>query len=182
MYIMATLNWNIKLLGNITSEDFSVWKEVAKIPSCYNFTITESENGWGEHPGFEEASIPIPEDENTIIISGKDAYNLFEPYCFAGHKCVMNTESTNFRTGTQILSLMMASDGLLDRSVIETLSAKIDMDKWMRKYHPEAAPILNAAGKYTDPSGLLDNSDEAVVLENAICKYVLHSLGICKFG
>jgi len=177
---MATLSWNIKLLGNLTSEDFSIWKEVAKIPSCYNFTITDSANGWAELPGLQESSLPIPEDKNTIIITGKDAYNLFEPYCFADHKCVMNTESSNFRTGTRILSTMMSSDGLLERHVIETLSSKIDMGTWMKKYYPEAAPILNAAGKYTDESGYLDNSDESVILENAICKYILHSLGIYK--
>jgi hypothetical protein len=180
---MATLNWNIKLLGNLTPRDFTVWKDAAKIPECYNFTITDSASGWGEYPGEKETSLPIPEEENTVIITGKDTYNLFEPYCFAGHKCVMNTEASDYRTGTKILSTIMASDGLLDKDVIETIASKVDMTTWIKKNYPEAVPCCDDMESCIDPAtGYLNDTDNAVKLENAICKYVLNSLGICKTG
>lgn len=178
---MTTLAWNVKLLGNLTPQDFSVWKAAAKIPECYTFNITSSADGWGEYPELQEGTIPIPDEENTIIITGKDQYNLFEPYCFAGHKCVMNTENGDFETGTKILSTIMTSDGLLDKSVIEAISDKVDMDIWIKTYYPEAAPCLNNMSNCVDPvTGYLNSTGDAVRLENAIDKYILSSLGICK--
>lgn len=178
---MATLNWSIKLLANLTPSDFSVWKDAAKIPSCYNFTVTNSADGWGEYPGEKEATIPIPDEGNTLIITGKDQYNLFSPYCFENHRCVMNTEASDYRTGTKILSTMMTSDGLLDKSVIEAITGKVDMNTWIKKNYPEAASCLNDMNGCTDPiTGYLNDTDNSVKLENAICKYILSSLGICK--
>lgn len=176
-----TLSWKIKLLGNLTPSDFAIWKSAAKIPECYVFEITSSADGWGEYPWEKEATIPIPDDGNTLIITGKDQYNLFEPYCFENHKCVMNTENSDYATGTKILSTIMASDGLLDKSVIETITGKVDMNAWIKKNYPEAAPCLNDMNGCTDPvTGYLNNTENAIKLENAICKYVLSSLGICK--
>lgn len=178
---MATLNWNVKLLGNLTPSDFTVWKDTAKIPGCYNFTVTNSADGWGEYPGEKEASIPIPDEGNTIIVTGKDAYDLFEPYCFADHKCVMNTEQTDFETGTRILSTIMSSDGLLDKNVIEAITNKIDMREWIKLNYPEATPCLDKISQCTDPAtGYLNGTPDAIKLENAMCKYVLSALGICK--
>lgn len=178
---MATLAWNVKLLGNLTPQDFSVWKAAAKIPECYTFNITSSADGWGEYPELQEGTIPIPDEENTIIITGKDQYNLFEPYCFAGHKCVMNTEPDDYATGTKILSTIMTSDDLLDKGVIEAIADKVDMNTWIRRYYPEAAPCLNNMSDCVDPAtGYLNSTVDAVKLENAIDKYILSSLGICK--
>jgi hypothetical protein len=178
---MATLAWNVKLLGNLTPQDFSVWKAAAKIPECYTFNITSSADGWGEYPELQEGTVPIPNDDNTIIIVGKDQYNLFEPYCFAGHKCVMNTEPDDYATGTKILSTIMTSDGMLDKSVIDAITDKIDMDAWIRKYAPEAAHCLDNMSVCTDPTtGYLNSTGDAVKLENAIDKYILSSLGVCQ--
>jgi len=178
---MATLKWNIKLLGNLTPTDFAVWKAAAKIPECYVFEITDNASGWGDYPQFQEASIPIPEEENTIIITGKDKYDLFEPYCFAGHKCVMNTEDSDYRTGTKLLSTMLTSDGLLESGVIESISGKVDMTVWIKKNYPEAARCLANMDACTDPTtGYLNDTDDAVKLTNAMCKYILSSLGVCK--
>jgi len=178
---MATLNWNVKLLGNLTQSDFTVWKDAAKIPGCYNFTVTNSADGWGEYPGEKEATIPIPDEGNTIIITGKDQYDLFSPYCFADHKCVMNTEQTDFETGTRILSTIMTSDGLLDRGVIESIANKIDMREWIRLNYPEATQCLDKLPQCVDPAtGTLNGTPDAIKLENAVCKYVLSALGICK--
>lgn len=178
---MATLAWNVKLLGNLTPQDFSVWKSAAKIPECYTFNITSSADGWGEYPELQEGTIPIPDEENTIIIVGKDRYNLFEPYCYSGHKCIMNTEPDDYATGTKILSTIMSSDGMLDRSVIETISDKIDMNTWIRANAPEAAHCLDNMSACTDPvTGTLNTTGDAVKLQNAICKYILSSLGVCK--
>lgn len=175
------LNWSIKLLGNLTPQDFTVWKDAAKIPSCYVFTITNSADGWGEYPGEKGVSVPIPEDDNTIIIVGKDQYNLFDPICFLGHKCVMNTEQTDFETGTRILSTIMTSDGLLDKNVIESIANKIDMREWIRLNYPEATQCLDKLPQCIDPTtGTLNGTPDAVKLENAVCKYVLSALGICK--
>ena len=177
---MATLHWNVKLLGNLTPRDFSVWKEAAKIPSCYTFTVTDSVSGWGEYPGLQEASVPIPNEDNTILIVGKDQYNLFEPICFLGHKCVMNTERDDFATGTKILTMMLTSDGLLDHNVVGAVTDKVDMDAWIRKYAPEAAHCLGNMSTCADPvTGQLNSTADAVKLENAIDKYILSSLGIC---
>jgi hypothetical protein len=178
---MATLNWNVKLLGNLTDRDFSIWKSAAKIPECYNFIITSSADGWGEYPWEKEATIPIPDEGNTLLIVGKDQYNLFSPYCFGNHKCVMNTETSDYATGTKILSTMMSSDGLLERNVIEAITSKVDMVAWIKKNYPEAAPCCNNMNECVDAAtGYLNDTDNAIKLENAICKYVLHSLGICK--
>jgi len=177
---MATLQWNVKLLGNLTPQDFSIWKAVAKIPECYVFNITSSADGWGEYPELQEGTIPIPDEGNTIIIVGKDRYNLFEPYCYPGHKCIMNTEPDDYATGTKILSTIMSSDGMLDKSVIEAIADKIDMDTWIRANAPEAAHCLDNMSSCIDPAtGTLNPTGDAVHLENAICKYILSSLGIC---
>ena len=178
---MATLDWSVKLLGNLTPQDFSVWKAAAKIPECYTFNITSNVDGWGEYPELQEGTIPIPDEENTLIIVGKDQYNLFEPYCYHGNKCIMNTEPDDYATGTKILSTIMSSDGLLDKSVIEAISDKVDMNAWIKTYYPEAAHCLNNMQACVDPvTGYLNTTGDAVRLENAICKYILSSLGICK--
>jgi hypothetical protein len=178
---MPTLNWNVKLLGNLQKQDFSVWISAAKIPGCYTFTVTNSADGWGLYPWEKESTIPIPDEGNTLIITGKDQYDLFEPYCFENHKCVMNTEISDYRTGTKILSTIMTSDGLLDKNVIESITDKVDMNTWIKKNHPEAIPCLSNMASCTDPTtGYLNDTDNAVKLENAICKYVLSSLNICK--
>jgi len=178
---MTTLKWNVKLLGNFSKQDFSVWVAAAKIPECYVFNITDSADGWGEYPELQEGTIPIPDEGNTLIITGKDKYDLFEPYCFEGHKCVMNAENGEFETGTKILSTIMTSDGLLDRETIESISNKLDMGMWIKKNYPEAAHCLDKMSECVDPvTGYLNSTGDAVKLENAICKYVLSSLDICK--
>lgn len=178
---MATLNWNVKLLGGLVPRDFSTWCAVAKIPSCYVFNVTNSADGWGEYPGLQEGTIPIPDEENTIIIVGKDRYNLFSSYCYQGHKCIVSTESDDFATGTAILTTIMSSDGLLNRDVIDAIADKVDMNTWIRKNYPEAAPCLDNISACTDPAtGDLNATGDAVKLQNAICKYILSSLGVCK--
>jgi len=178
---MTTLKWSIKLLGNLTDRDFVIWKAAAKIPECYVFEITSSADGWGEYPGMKEATIPIPDEGNTLLIVGKDHYNLFEPYCFPDHKCVINADVNDFKTGTLILSTIMTSDGLLDKSVIEAITGKVDMASWIKKYYPAASPCFDDMDACIDPAtGCLNDTDNAVKLSNAICKYVLSSLGVCK--
>ncbi|HPE06118.1 MAG TPA: hypothetical protein PLW50_00155 [Smithellaceae bacterium] len=187
---MATLNWNVKLLGNLSARDFAVWKEVAGIPSCYVFEVSDGSSAGCSTTGKDEkcntctnligTGAPIPEEDNTIIVAGRDDYNLFEPYCFEGHKITMNTEFSDYNTGTRMLSLMMNTDGLLDKDVIETLQQKVDMTKWIKENHKEAAAFIDDIDKYTDGGGYLNDSNEAVILENAICKYVLTTLGIYK--
>jgi deoxycytidylate deaminase len=187
---MTTLDWNVKLLGNLSARDFAVWKEVAGIPSCYVFNVSDgstagcSTTSQGENcatrTNLTGVGAPIPDEDNTIIVAGRDDYNLFEPYCFEGHKITMNTEFSDYNTGTRMLSLMMNTDGLLDKGIIETLQQKVDMTKWIKKNHKEAAAIIDSMDKYTDSEGYLDDSNEAVILENAICKYVLATLGIYK--
>jgi hypothetical protein len=174
------LTWNVRLLGNLTKQDFATWCAVAKIPSCYIFNVTNSADGWGEYPELQEGTIPIPDAENTLIIVGKDRYNLFSSYCYQGHKCIMNTESDDYATGTAILTTIMSSDGMLDASVIESIADKVDMNTWIRKYAPDAAHCLDNMSACTDPvTGTLNTTGDAVKLQNAICKYILSSLGIC---
>ena len=178
---MTTLNWNVKLLGGLVPSDFSVWKAVAKIPECYNFTVTDSESGWAHYLDENGVNLPIPDEGNTLVITGGDPGDMFEPMCFPNHKCIMATESTDLATGTKILTTLMTSDGLLDDGVIGVLNTHVDMVAWIKRHAPEAMSCMNNISACTDPiTGRLNDSEDALHFENAVCRYVLSTLGLCQ--
>lgn len=177
---MATLAWNIKLLGNLTARDFETWRVDAKIPAVYHFNVTSQdanrEQSYWDTERQEATSI-VPGGDNTIIISGNEGVVEFEPYCYAGNRCVMMSHKDCFRTGTDLFALILTSDGLLDPSVLNKLMDTVDLGTWIKKHQPDALDAYNHRTDLIAPDGFIDDSTpDGEKLKNAVCQYVVKVL------
>jgi hypothetical protein len=179
---MATLAWNIKLLGNLTERDFNTWRTSAKIPTIYNFDVTTQDmktdsSYWDTNQ--EDSPVPIPEESNTIIITGREGNVDFTPYCYSGNRCLMMAQPDDFTTGTEIFALMLTCDGLLDRDILNKVMDNVDLGTWIQKYQPDAVSAYNNRSTLVGVDGYIDDGNpEGEKLKNAICQYVVKVLGL----
>lgn len=181
---MTTTVWNIKLLGNLNESDFDRWVAAAKIPTGYHFDVsvynaTKSGSYWDvDH---NEATPSIPQEENTIIISGREGVVDFGTYCYDGGRCTMMAQKDDFTTGTELLALMLTCDGLLDKSVLNKLMDTVDLGNWIKKNQPSALPAYNNMNSLMGSDGYIDDDNpEGEKLKNAMCQYVVKVLGVLK--
>jgi hypothetical protein len=181
---MATLAWNIKLLGNLTERDFLAWKTAAKIPSVYNFNVSVQDKGreqsyWEDE--HQPTTVIVPGEDNTIVVVGREGGTDFEPLCFAGNRCTMFAQKDDFTTGTELLALMLTCDGLLDRGVLNKVMDNVDLGEWIKKNQPDALDAYNHRDTLIGADGYIDESNaEGEKLKNAMCQYVVKVLGLGK--
>jgi hypothetical protein len=179
---MATLAWNIKLLGNLTERDFIAWKTAANIPSIYSFDVTTQDmktnpSYWDDE--HQESTLLAPETDNTIVITGREGVVDFDPYCYAGSRCVMMAQKDDFTTGTEVFALMLTCDGLLSRDVLDKIMNTVDLGEWIKKYQPSALAAYNNRSTLVGIDGYIDEeSPEGEKLKNAICQYVVKVLAL----
>jgi hypothetical protein len=176
---MATLAWNINLLGGITKDDFEAWRVAAKIPPVYNFNVIEG-NKVPDYWDNSNITQTFPEVDNTIIITGYEAGVDFDPYCYAGNRCTMMAEKNDaFATGTEVFALMLTCDGLLSADTLNKLMDNVDFGAWVKNNFPERYPIYNNRTALIGSNGYIDEDNpDGEKLKNTICQYVVKVLGL----
>src|SRR5271157_2039639 len=196
---MATLHWNVTLLGGLTDKDFNSWTTAANIPSCYDFSVAttapprytyDDEPQPYFTPSTQGTTQNVPLEDNTITITGRSVtpFTYEEPYCYSGHRCVMMADPDDFVTGTKLFSVILASDNLLTKGNLNTIMNIVDFSTWVTTNMPSVAPYMSSLEQYVDADGFLfrpiaENptlSTAVIRIENAICQYVANTLQICK--
>ncbi len=198
---MATLHWNVKLLGGLTQKDFEAWTSAANIPTCYDFSVVTTAPPRYTYtdepqpylsPSLQGTTQNVPEDESTIVITGRSItpFTYEDPYCYDGHRCVLMADPDDFTTGTKLFSVILSSDNLISKENLITIMNVVDFGTWVTKNIPSVVPYMDNLEQYIDSDGFLQRpiagnpelSKAVIHIENAICQYVANTLQICKTG
>ena len=182
---MATTVWNIKLIGGLTEQDFERWITAANVPTGYHFSVDDTDDASGDYwtPKNEGTISPIliPDQDDTIVISGVTDDFMYTATCFPGHRCSMSVGTDDFANGTEVFALILNSDGLLGRDLLNKLFDTVDLGVWIKKNQPSAVRAYNNADTLMDETGtIIENFEEGEILKNAICQYVVSVLAIWK--
>lgn len=180
---MVTVEWNIKLLGNLTERDVDRWISAAGIPTGYHFTISRQDAKRDAKSYYEQegqgATVIVPEENNTIVVTGGEGVVDFKPYCYPGNKCIMMAQKTDFATGTELFSLILTCDGFLDKNALNSVMDTVPLGDWIKKNQPSALNAFNNIDNLTTADGYInEDTTDGVKLKNAICQYITKVLGL----
>ena len=93
----------------------------------------------------------------------------------------MNTGNDHFTNGTEIFAMILNSDGLLSRDLLNKLFDNIDFGSWITKNLPSTVEAYNNMEGLMDETGtIVENNEDGEILKNAICQYVIWVFNIWK--